>query len=126
MPHTRQKRCFAAPVLKVYWVRSSAPDSRRKRVAGTIRCRKPLMRQIEQLQSSTSSAAGASTSNRTRRQWQPPRCVTSCEGLACGSIRTAYSTLAVALALAGVALAGVALAGVALAAIAVLAARLAV
>src|SRR5436190_6488800 len=77
MPHTRQKRCFATPVLKVYSARSSAPDSRRKRAAGTIRCRKPLMRHREQLQSCTCNCAGASTSKRTRRQWQPPRWVTS-------------------------------------------------
>ena len=32
-------------------VQASAPDSRRKRDAGTIRCRNPAMRQIEQLQS---------------------------------------------------------------------------
>jgi hypothetical protein len=32
---------------------------------------------IEQLQSPTSSFAGALTSKRTRPQWQPPLCLTS-------------------------------------------------
>src|SRR5450759_5541236 len=34
------------------------------------------MLHMEQLQSAVSSVAGASTSNRTRPQWQPPACVT--------------------------------------------------
>src|SRR6478735_547039 len=55
---------------------SSAPDTNRKRAAGTIRCRKPVIRHSEQLQSCTCRFAGASTSKRTRRQWQPPRWVT--------------------------------------------------
>src|SRR5688500_3613550 len=42
-----------------------------------MRCRKPLIAQSEQLQSSASIRAGASTSKRTRPQWQPPVCVTS-------------------------------------------------
>jgi hypothetical protein len=77
------------PVLKPYSVRSSLPHKSRKREAGTIRCRKPVMRQIEQLQSSASMAAGASTSKRTRRQWQPPRCVTNRAGAEVG-IRAVY------------------------------------
>jgi hypothetical protein len=68
MPQTRQKRCFATPVLKVYSVSASAPATRRKRDAGTIRCRKPVIRHSEQLQSCTTRSAGASTSKRTRRQ----------------------------------------------------------
>src|SRR6478672_462569 len=91
MPQWRQKRCFAAPVLNVYSVSSSAPASRRKRAAGTIRWRKPVIRQIEQLQSSASMSAGASTSKRTRPQWQPPRWMVRL-------IAEAYSTVAVAVA----------------------------
>jgi hypothetical protein len=34
------------------------------------------MRQIEQLQSVTVTLAGASTSNLTAPQWQPPQCLT--------------------------------------------------
>src|SRR6516162_2435588 len=46
-----------------------------KRSAGTIKCRYPYMLQMEQLQSPTSIFAGATTSKRTRPQWQPPKCV---------------------------------------------------
>jgi hypothetical protein len=67
-------------VLNVYSTRSSWPDISRNRDAGTIRCRKPVIVQIEQLHSSTSGAAGASTSKRTRRQWQPPRWMMLGEG----------------------------------------------
>src|SRR6185437_13277308 len=77
MPHTEQKRCFAVPVLKVYVVSTSLPERSLKRSARTMRCRYPALLHIEQLHSETSALAGASASNLTRPQWQPPRCVTS-------------------------------------------------
>src|SRR5690606_15086797 len=97
MPQCRQKRCFAAPVLNVYSARSSAPDSSRKRAAGTIRCRKPVIRQIEQLQSSTCRSRGASTSKRTRPQWQLPWWVANgADGRAETGIRPVYWSIPVA------------------------------
>src|SRR5690606_10643925 len=97
MPQWRQKRCFAAPVLKVYSTRSPAPESSRKRAAGTIRCRKPPMRQIEQLQSSTCRSRGASTSKRTRPQWQLPTWVANgVDGRAETGIRPVYRSMPVA------------------------------
>ena len=56
------------PVLKRYSVSASAPRNSRKRLRGTIRCRYPLMRQIEQPHSLTVTRAGASTSKATAPQ----------------------------------------------------------
>src|SRR5271157_6545987 len=75
MPQVEQNKCFAVWVLKLYVVSASAPATSLKRSAGTMRCRNPTLLQIEQLHSSTCNCAGATTSNRTRPQWQPPLCV---------------------------------------------------
>ena len=48
-----------------------SPASSSNRSGGTIRCRKPFFRQIEQLQR-TIGASAAVTRKRTRPQWQPP------------------------------------------------------
>src|SRR6478735_4283197 len=91
---------------------SSAPDTNRKRAAGTIRCRKPVIRHSEQLQSCTCRSAGASTSKRTRRQWQPPRWVTRSMAVSLALVALA---LRVALALVAAVVVVVALATVAVA-----------
>ena len=48
-----------------YSTSASSPASRREYAAGTIRCRKPVILQVVQLQSSASIIAGVSTSKRT-------------------------------------------------------------
>ena len=55
-------------VLNEYVESASRPLSSLKRSAGTIKCKYPNLLQMEQLQSATSSFAGAITSKRTRPQ----------------------------------------------------------
>lgn len=79
-------RTLAVWVLNVYSVRASAPQRRRKRADGTMKCVFRFIAQMEQLQSHTMRSAGASTSHRTALQWQPPVCVTSASASASAAI----------------------------------------
>src|SRR5262252_722096 len=76
MPQCLQNVCFAVLVLNWYVVSSSLPLTSSNCSGGTIRCRKPFLVHIEQLQSVT-RVSSAVTRNRTRPQWHPPSIVLS-------------------------------------------------
>ena len=82
-----QNQCFAIPVLNRYSTRNSEPRCRVKRSFGTIKWRNPLLRQIEQLHSTTSISLGAKTANLTRPQWHPPAYSISAGSSAVGSTK---------------------------------------